>query len=205
MQYKELAPEEQAKIRRTLRDRLPSDFSRLAKLVDGRDRTSIDDPELLTQLRSLWAQHRGVLSTDFTLPADLASIIERDRREYLAPDEALGPLPDPKATDPGRLVRRIHHQRLALRRLERLHAFAWKTRSDDIRRAPRWNEAEQRMVTEELATDTDTDTDPADLAGLRAKVRRQRHALRRAHRLIDEQRAELGRVVDALVRAAATG
>ena len=203
MQYKELTPEEQAKVRRILRDRIPGRFGRVGKVVRGGDGTSVDDGELLAQLRALWAQHRDVLSADFTLPGTLTEIIERDRRDYLAPDDALGPLPDPKATDPARLVRRIHHQRLALRRLEALHAFAWRTRADDIRRARLWNEATQRTVIEDMAAESDAD--PVDMARLQAKVHRQRRALQRAHRLIDAQRAELGRLVDALVRAAATG
>ena len=205
MQYEELTPEEQAKVRRILRDQLPGRFHRVTKVVDGRDTTSVDDEELLAHLRALWAEHRNLLSSDFTLPAALAKLVERDRQAYLAPDEVFGPLPDPKATDPGRLVRRIHHQRLALRRLEALHADAWRTRADDIRRTRSWDAAANRPLVEDLASESDADDDPVTVAGLQVKVRRQRRALRRSHRLIDEQRAQLGRLMDALVRAAATG
>jgi hypothetical protein len=203
VQYQDLTPAEQAKTRRRLRDGLSRDHRMLARIANGFDDTTITDPALRAEIRALWQLCAGALGRDLTLPPYEARMIERDREQYLAPDEELGPLPTPGSTDPEHLVRRIHHQRIALRQLQRLYDAELAARARDLRGHRRWDLAEQRWIEDDPLADPQED--PDDLAGLRAKARRQRRHLRRAHRLIDAQRAELGRAVDALVRRAAAG
>jgi hypothetical protein len=100
--------------------------------------------------------------------------------------------PDEPA-DPRRLSRRIHFQRLALSDMNRL------VRSEFAYRC--------RCLRSELEVDGDGTAgsgDTADVAALRAQVRRQRRVLRWVDRRLVAQGEELGRLLDRVIKQAAT-
>ena len=130
MRFKELTSTEQAKVRRLLKDQLPSvdsqPFPRLQRLLADPSGATVE-PEVLEEIRRLWAGLTTALSSDFELPTWLAHRIEGDRTRYLTGGDEFGPLPDDSA-DRRYLTRRIHHQRLELRALQHLLESSWRWR-----------------------------------------------------------------------------
>ncbi len=155
------------------------------------------EPEVLDEIRRLLASLRTAWSSDFELPAWLARLIEGDRKQYLEGGDAFGALPDGSA-DRGHLVRRIHHQRLALRAFQRRMENAWRWRWQEWKTQEAWLER-QLLITDEPCDEV------VDVANLRKRLRLQTEARRRAERIIERQQNELCELLDRVVRQAATG
>jgi hypothetical protein len=169
--------------------------------VQTQEQSSRDDQatarQQLTQVlgdsgASRYAHLRALLDGAEAEPRDRWIMREEIRALWRWLEDAHGYLvagPD-ESTDPRRLARRIHNQRLVL---------------SDLNRAVRYYCAQTcPCMRKELSADTDADTD-ADAAALRAQVRRQRRALRWAQRRLAAQGEEVGRLLDRVIKQAATG
>ena len=184
-----------------MRDQLASTnshpFRRINEvLVDGGE-LATSDPQLIDELRSISRYLWNVLSSDFELPASIEAYVNHDRERYLAVHVELT-ASDDHTSDVQRLKRRIHHQRIALRDCQRTIESAWKYTSEDWLRQKRWVAAHDEWL--DLVG-----VEPNDPSSLSARVRRQRHALKRSHRLVEAQRQEMSALLHRLIVQAATG
>lgn len=201
MRFKDLTSTEQAKVRYLWRGQLRSidvqPFPRLRQFERAGSLDGIDEQELIAECREVLRQIDLALSSDFELEPWMASIVEQDRQRYLATVDDLGGLPGDE-TERSVLTRRIHHQRIELRHLQRLMADYWRWRTTDRSQWDAWWKREKGWTGEA----EDACTDPALL---RARLRLQRRLLHSAERVIEQQRQELGTMLHQSIERAARG
>ena len=201
MRFKDLTSTEQAKVRYLWRGRLRSidvqPFPRLRQCERAGSLDGIDEQELLAELRDVLHQLDVALSSDFQLEPWMASIVEQDRQRYLATVDDLGGLPGVDA-ERSALIRRIHHQRIELRSLQRVMADYWRWRTTDRAHWDDWWKREKGWTEE-------SEEACSDVAVLRARLRLQRRQLRSANSVIEQQRQELGAMLQRSIERAAMG
>ncbi|MBI2705313.1 MAG: hypothetical protein HYX32_08515 [Actinobacteria bacterium] len=201
MRYSELTREEQNKIRRLWRDTLHSidlqPFRGLTKVLSGSPFGAFDDEDLRDELRGMRRQLEVALTSDFELEPWMEHRMVHDRETYMQIDPEFGE-PPADASAIGALSRRIHHQRIELRQLQRILQQFWQWRAGERARQDEWWKRQQGWSDE-------PDEACSDTATLRRRLRLQRRALRHANRLIEEQQREMAVLLNRTIVHAATG
>lgn len=199
MRFKELTNAEQAKVRRLLKDQLTlvdvQPFPHVRQMLAEPSGSGLE-PEVLDEIRRMWKSLETAWSSDFELSAWLARRVEGDRTRYLTGAEELGVVSG-DTEERSHLTRRIHHQRLELRVLQRMLVNLWRGRMRERDVLNTWL-ARQLSLPEEAAEEVDP-------VLLRKRIRMLKQDFHHAERIIELQQDEMRELLDRVVRQAATG